>query len=444
MRPRLAPLVALLALRARTAGAKRDSWATVGIHTANTVTFNALDSTGSIAWQPSLQPALKSDDTDEESAPGSAAMRFEAPVEIGHHYFWANGMMAMSGGVALGQAEGSLFYTTRTSGASWGGVSLNTPKAGGASPLTEATVLSADGKTLHDVSGVAAGAAGGGGGGNKTSFNASTSCFFTAHDNGTFSATVKAQQIVFRGLPRPSSSIRTDGRGYVRLGANSLVMSIILDWGIVAYSSTDGGFGWDYIGTILTAAAAPHSEEGPNENDLALMSDGSIICVIRLDGGDGRKVLPPDMKAHHMLPYVKTVSTDGGKTWSKPVSLVDTRGMMMGCARPRLLGLTGGGVVLSGGRLNRTNHENMLWVNAAGDGVAWEAISVSYVHNALEPNGTLHFGASVNNSNARISTSYTSLVATGSRSGYIVYSRLLPSPSVAFALRFTLVSNGEK
>ena len=111
------------------------------------------------------------------------------------------------------------------------------------------------------------------------------------------------------------------------------------------------------------------------------MSDGSIICVIRLDGGDGRKVLPPDMKAHHMLPYVKTVSTDGGKTWSKPVSLVDTRGMMMGCARPRLLGLTGGGVVLSGGRLNRTNHENMLWVNAAGDGVAWEAVCVSSYDN---------------------------------------------------------------
>ena len=51
-----------------------------------------------------------------------------------------------------------------------------------------------------------------------------------------------------------------------------------------------------------------------------------------------------------MLPYTKTVSADGGKTWSKATSLVDTRGKMMGCARPRLLGLTGGGVVLSGGQ----------------------------------------------------------------------------------------------
>lgn len=80
---------------------------------------------------------------------------------------------------------------------------------------------------------------------------------------------------------------------------------------------------------------------------------------------------------HYMLPYTKVVSKDGGQTWSKATSMTDTRGQMMGCARPRLLGLTGGGVVLSGGRLNKTNHENYLWVNAAGDGADWEAISIS-------------------------------------------------------------------
>ena len=173
-------------------------------------------------------------------------------------------------------------------------------------------------------------------------------------------------------------------------------------------------------------------------DDLALLADGSILCVIRLDAGDGRTARPPDMAPHHMLPYVKVVSRDAGRTWSKAARLVDTRGRMMGCARPRLIGFGAGGVVLSGGRLNKTNHENMLWVNAAGDGAAWEAVSISYVHNALEPDGTLHFGPSVNNSNARISTSYTSLVATGPRTGYVVYSRLLPSPSAAFALRFEL------
>ena len=246
------------------------------------------------------------DDMDEPTI-AAAGMHFEAPVTVGHHYFWANGMMGMAGGVALGQAEGSLFYTTSDSGTSWSPVMLTAPKAGGAAPLTEATVLSADGKTLHDISGVAKGS------GDRTSINTSTSCFFTRLANGTFTAAVKARQVVFRGLPKPASNFRTDGRGYVKLADGSLLMSIILDWGIVAYTSSDG-FHWDYVGTILDGADVPDSEEGPNENDLAVLSSGSIICIIRLDGGDGRKAAPPDMKAHHMLPYVKTVSNTGGKT----------------------------------------------------------------------------------------------------------------------------------
>ena len=285
----------------------------------------------------------------------TASLRFEPPVAIGHHYFWANGVVGFGDGkIAIGQAEGNTFYTTIDSGRSWAPISLKTPKSGSAAPQTEATVLSANGKTLHDVSSVARG-------GSETfrSFNASTACYFT-HINGTFAAVVKDTPITFRGIPKGSKNFRTDGRGYVKLADGSLLMSIILDWGIVAYRSSDGGFSWDYTGTILDAAAAPDSEEGPNENDLALLSDGSIVCIIRLDAGDGRKVLPPDMKAHHMLPYVRTISQDGGKTWSKPTSMVDTRGLKMGCARPRLLGLSGGGVVLSGGRLNHTNHENYL------------------------------------------------------------------------------------
>ena len=131
--------------------------------------------------------------------------------------------------------------------------------------------------------------------------------------------------------------------------------------------ATDGvGLMWDYVGTILDAAHAPNSEEGPNENDLALLDDGkTILCVIRVDGGDGPVT-------HHMLPYVQTVSTDGGATWSPAVPMRDTSGGLIGCARPRLLGLTGGGVVLSGGRLDPQNHDNYVWINAAGDAGDWE------------------------------------------------------------------------
>jgi hypothetical protein len=52
---------------------------------------------------------------------------------------------------------------------------------------------------------------------------------------------------------------------------------------------------------------------------------------------------------------VLDVSKDGGKTWSKAQTMVDTAGKRIGCARPRLLALPGavggGAVVLSGGRL---------------------------------------------------------------------------------------------
>lgn len=128
------------------------------------------------------------------------------------------------------------------------------------------------------------------------------------------------------------------------------------------------GLVWDYAGTILEARSAPSSEKGPNENSLALLADGtSIICVLRLDAGDGPAT-------HPFLSYVKSTSTDGGFTWSKAVPL----GKGVGCARPRLLALSGGGLVLSGGRLHRGNWDNYLWVNAAGDGVSWVAHSLSY------------------------------------------------------------------
>ena len=103
--------------------------------------------------------------------------------------------------------------------------------------------------------------------------------------------------------------------------------------------------------------------------------------------------------------------------------------------------------MLSGGRRSPTDRDILLWHNAAGDAATWEAHSISFVHNQLEPNASLHFdarlNASANASSPRESTSYTSLVATGERSGFVVYSRHKPpGPDVAFAMPFWL-DNGE-
>ena len=278
---------------------------------------------------------------------------------------------------------------------------------------------------------------------------------------------VENRSITFESIPAPGITcgtgraafgcpFRTGGRGYVRLpDTGELVMSIIVFWGgsehsspnakvakvatsVVAFRSKDEGYTWQYSGSILDAKHAPASQEGPNENDLVLLADGkTIMCVVRLDAGDGGVT-------HPYVPYSVVLSKDGGRTWGTAAPLPPH----VGCARPRLLRTDGGQVLLAGGRLNSTNRDVLMWLHAAGDGstssAAWEPHSITYWHNRLEPNASLHFDGGVNNSHlaphGRETTSYTSLVRTGAQTGFITYARHLPpSPDIAFAMPFAVV-----
>ena len=126
----------------------------------------------------------------------------------------------------------------------------------------------------------------------------------------------------------------------------------------MAFRSKDDGYTWDFAGWVLDAASVPSSQEGPNENDITLLKDGkTIMCVCRLDAGDGTV-------SHPYVPYVKLFSSDQGSTWSAPVSM----GQGIGCARPRLMRMDSGSIILSGGRTGPTNRDILLWVNKAGDG----------------------------------------------------------------------------
>ena len=291
------------------------------------------------------------------------------------------------------------------------------------------------------------------------SFNSSFTTFFL-YDEITkqFKFSLRSQSILFTGIPEPGVTcgnskmaygcpFRTGGRGVVELvenGKNVFVQSIIVymngekyanprpelkDYAttVIAFRSSDGGFTWNYAGVILAASAVPQSEEGPNENDLVVLKDGkTILSVIRLDAGDG-------YLTHRYAPYVTVKSTDGGFTWSKPTELPNT----VGCARPRLL-LLGSTLVLSGGRLSPTNRDILIWTDENGDGKQWRQQSVSYIHNELSKNNSAipKFTSLVNNSESRQSTSYTSLLRTGSRSGIITYGIIINKTGTAFSMAF--------
>jgi hypothetical protein len=141
---------------------------------------------------------------------------------------------------------------------------------------------------------------------------------------------------------------------------------------------------WKFASEIASAESlrrlGVQSEEGANENAVTLTANGSLLAVMRVDGGDG----DPN---HLHRPFVQSLSHDGGLSWSPPRSL----GPSVLSARPMLLrvpnGRTGGAsLLLTGGRPRL-----MLWANWAGDGAAWESINLAAAHNTHARKGTPTF-----------------------------------------------------
>jgi len=285
-----------------------------------------------------------------------------------------------------------------------------------------------------------------------TSFNSSFVQFYKGQGK-MFSTYSISKQVRFQGLPDPVTCgnskhlfgcpFRTDGIGHVTLADGSLLMSIVVYWGgshaspnknvsqtassVVAFRSLDG-FVWNYTGTILDAAQVPESEEGPNQNDLVLLADNqTIMCVMRVDSGEG-----PTMR---YAPLMRSFSVDG-KTWSEP----DSFGHGFATGHPRLTRTADGQILLSANQVTPTNRDLLLYWNRDGDGLCWEPYSVSYWHNALEPNPALHFTAAVNSSPALPRhgeiTGLTSLITTEANAGVLLYSRTINDDSLTFAMRF--------
>ena len=208
----------------------------------------------------------------------------------------------------------------------------------------------------------------------------------------------------------------------------------------VAIRSEDGGFTWRFASVVAAASEVPYAVEGPSEASLALLANGTLLAVMRVEGQSG-----------HYAPYISKLSDDGGRTWRALRSLRGggSGGVPgAGCVRPRLLALEIGGarsLVLTGGRPNPLSRDQLLWLNPKGDAEEWEAYSLSYWHNRLLDNAShpqrykqwAFPPAATNASRAfpREDTSYNSLVRTGDASGFVLYG----CGPRAFAMRFEVV-----
>jgi hypothetical protein len=102
---------------------------------------------------------------------------------------------------------------------------------------------------------------------------------------------------------------------------------------VIVVFSSDKGHTWGDPVTVAAGSALPRACEGACEPTLTRAANGEIICALRSGGQVG-----------HVAPCYVSRSADEGKTWSKPVAILD-RGVW-----PHLLTMSNGIVVCTTGR----------------------------------------------------------------------------------------------
>lgn len=147
--------------------------------------------------------------------------------------------------------------------------------------------------------------------------------------------------------------------------------------------SEDRGKTWEYLSTIASvdmitdARLKRHLHEGFDEPTMARLPDGTLICVMRVGTYSasaaasgtyhdlsntilqkGKYRGPGSRKTS---PLYQTLSTDDGKTWSRPAPMKQACG-----ACPRLLLLGNGVLALSYGRIRRPTQDD--YIIFSGDG----------------------------------------------------------------------------
>eukprot|EP00947_MAST-08B_sp_MAST-8B-sp1_P002817 g2817.t1 len=171
---------------------------------------------------------------------------------------------------------------------------------------------------------------------NVTGLASLTSTRFFVQADGSFGRALTGSPASISDIPNLRMFAPGSG-GYVTLDDGSMVgiCKSVLATGsgrlsCVAYRSVDGGFTWKFASVVASTAEVPYAVEGPSESALAVLANGTLMAVMRVQGEQG-----------HYSPYVSKLSDDGGLSWHslRPLNgSSDGEGVNgPGCVRPRLM-----------------------------------------------------------------------------------------------------------
>ena len=246
---------------------------------------------------------------------------------------------------------------------------------------------------------------------------------WTVVENGTRISKATVAQTVTYSVPGWANISSLDGCGQIgqlQRGAPLLIQSVNYNtvgstgMGVAAFVSVDG-LQWRWLSVAAVPADLPSPATGASETALSVLTDGSVLIVIRTGNGfHGREALYG----------TRSGATSPGEVWSKPAALGSAAAAPWG-VKPTLLQVPRGPLLLATGRPGL-----FLWVSYDG-GDVWSAHNVAAAHNAalsLSDPGRFTakcVAAAVQGPAEAETTAYTSLVhAVNGADAVVCYDRL--------------------
>jgi hypothetical protein len=273
-------------------------------------------------------------------------------------------------------------------------------------------------------------------GANKTSFRGAGQVW-TAHPNKTLSqceGPTAVPSVLYSGFPFPVEALTYGSAVISVVGLPSTLVQMVaytttmpLQYQeLAAFRSTDSGRTFLFQQVVgshnETRPSGTTAWQGPGENDLVKLQNGSLLTVFRVQS------------CH---PYRSSRSLDGGgKVWTALKLLAPN---VLGSVRPKLLRLPSGQVMLAGGRPGLS-----MWLSDDATAITWTRINIAAVHNRLATDPSWLYGPGfVNDTNVcsattkspsgcscqhpvgpSPTTAYTSLLQVGPRQFLLQYDRL--------------------